>query len=251
MIVFTMKRTQSAGTHPLHQRLAEGIKFKTGGQSIEIGFTDQKLSPHAGTATFWAFLRQSGWIELVENCLPHPIPASNYALMPVSKVLSFIQGLLCGAKKLTHVAYLRRDPLVPELLGIKRVASQSVLSSFFQVFSSAGRNLACFGRQFQWCLERLPNRREGYALDLDSTRLLHEDGHQEGGRGVHPRGNQTVFASAAGGLERSAFGGGLLAATGQQQLRQQRREFLPGFVGSSAIALAVAGGPGRFGFLCQ
>ena len=180
MIVFVMKRTQSAGTHPLHQTVAGSIKFKTVGQSIEIGFTDQKLSPHAGTATFWAFLHQSGWIDLVAKRLPHPVPTSNYALSPVSKVLSFIQGLLCGAKKLTHVAYLRRDPLVPELLGIKRVASQSVLSRFFQVFCSAGRNLACFGPQFQWCLERLPSRREGYALDLDSTRLLHEDGHQEG-----------------------------------------------------------------------
>jgi hypothetical protein len=156
------------------------FKFKSAGQSIEIDFTDQKLSPHAGTATFWAFLRQSGWIALVARCLPHRTPKSNNALSPVSKVLSFVQGLLCGAKKLTHVAYLRRDPVVPEVLGIKRVASQSVLSRFFQGFDSAGRNLACFRPLFQWCLERLPSRHEGYALDLDSTRLLHEDGHQEG-----------------------------------------------------------------------
>jgi hypothetical protein len=33
---------------------------------------------------------------------------------------------------------------------------------------------------FGWCLDRLPSRPGGYALDLDSTRLLHEDGHQEG-----------------------------------------------------------------------
>ncbi len=59
-------------------------------------------------------------------------------------------------------------------------AGQSVLSRFFQGFASAGRNLACFRRLFGWCLERLPSRPEGYALDLDSTRLLHEDGHQEG-----------------------------------------------------------------------
>lgn len=96
------------------------------------------------------------------------------------KALGFIQGLLCGAKKLTHVAYLRRDPMVPEMVGIKRVPSQSVLSRFFQGFSSAGRNLSCFGRLFGWCLESLPSRPGGYALDLDSTRLLHEDGHQEG-----------------------------------------------------------------------
>ena len=69
--------------------------------------------------------------------------------------------LLCGAKKLTQVAYLRRDPMVPEMVGIKRVASQSVLTRFFQGFSSAGRNLGCFRRLFGWCLERLPSREGG------------------------------------------------------------------------------------------
>ena len=180
MIGFTMTKTQSTGSNPVHQTVASSIKFKSAGQSIEIEFTEQQLSPHAGTATFWAFLHQSGWIDLVEKCLPHPAPTSNNALSPLSKVLGFVQGLLCGAKKLTHVAYLRRDPLVPQMLGIKRVASQSVLSRFFQGFRSAGRNLACFRPQFRWCLGRLPSRAEGYALDLDSTRLLHEDGHQEG-----------------------------------------------------------------------
>ena len=175
-----MKTTQSLGTGPVHQTVAGPIEVKWGGQSIQIEFTDQQLSPHAGTATFWAFLRQSGWIGLLERCLPHPRPKSNNHLTPVSKVLGFVQGLLCGAKKFTHVAYLRRDPLVPEMLGIRRVASQSVLSRFFQGFSSAGRNLGCFRRLFGWGLERLPSRPGGYALDLDSTRLLHEDGHQEG-----------------------------------------------------------------------
>jgi hypothetical protein len=175
-----MKTTQSSGTRPVHQTVAAPIEFKCGGQSIQIEFTNQHLSPHAGTTTFWAFLRQSGWIGLLEKCLPHPQPQSNNHLTPVSKVLGFVQGLLCGAKKLTHVAYLRRDPLVPEILGLKRVASQSVLSRFFQGFTSPGRNLACFRRRFGWCLERLPSRPGGYALDLDSTRLLHEDGHQEG-----------------------------------------------------------------------
>ena len=66
--------------------------------------------------------------------------------------------------------------MVPELVGIKRVPSQSVLSRFFQGFSSAGGNLRCFRRLFGWCLQRLPSRPGGYALDLDSTRLLHEDG---------------------------------------------------------------------------
>jgi hypothetical protein len=62
------------------------------------------------------------------------------------------------------VAYLRRDPLLAELLGIKRVASQSVLSRFFQGFTSAGRNLGCFRQLFGWCLERLPSRPSGKLL---------------------------------------------------------------------------------------
>jgi hypothetical protein len=174
------KNDQSAGTHPTHPTVAPRIQFKSGPKSIQIEFTDQKLSPHAGTATFGSFLHGSGWIPLLEKCLPHPLPKSNHHLQPLCQALGFIQGLLCGAKKLTPVAYLRRDPMVPERLGIKRVPSQSVLTRFFQGFPSAGRNLPCFRQLFGWCLDRLPSRRGGYALDLDSTRLLHEDGHQEG-----------------------------------------------------------------------
>ena len=175
-----MKKNQSPNDSPLHQTVAGKIHFQSAGQSIQIEFTDQQLSPHAGTATFWSFLHQSGWRELVARGLPHPTPTSNNALTPLTKVLGFVQGLLCGAKKLTHVAYLRRDPMMPELLGIKRVPSQSTVTRFFQGFSSAGKNLACFRPLFAWALHQLPGKREGYALDLDSTRLLHEDGHQAG-----------------------------------------------------------------------
>jgi hypothetical protein len=175
-----MKPNQSKGGSPVHQTVAKKIKFQSAGQSIQIEFTDQQLSPHAGTATFWSFLHQSGWGELVRRCLPHPVPVSNNALPPLTKVFSFVQGLLCGAKKLTHVAYLRRDPMMPALLGIKRVPSQSTFTRFFQGFTSAGKNLACFRPLFAWALRQLPSKPAGYALDLDSTRLLHEDGHQDG-----------------------------------------------------------------------
>ena len=156
------------------------MEFKSHGKAIAIAFTDQRLSSHAGTATFWGWLRPLDWVRRLTDALPHPLPTSNNHLLPVEKALAFMHGLLCDARKLTHVAYLRRDPLVPELLGITRVASQSVLSRFFQGFTSAGDNLRCFRPLWQWGLDRLPSRQEGYTLDLDSTRLLHEDGRQEG-----------------------------------------------------------------------
>ena len=175
-----MKPNQSKGESPLHQTVAEKIQFESAGQSIQIEFTDQQLSPHAGTATFWSFVHRSGWGELVARHLPHPEPTSNNALSPITKVFGFVQGLLCGAKKLTQCAYLRRDPMMPALLGIKRVPSQSTFTRFFQGFTGAGKNLACFRPLFAWGMQQLPGKSEGYALDFDSTRLLHEDGHQEG-----------------------------------------------------------------------
>ena len=175
-----MKTTQLSDTRPVHQTVAGEFEVKGADKSITIRFTDQRLSPHAGSATFWSWLRPLGWPKILAAALPQVLPLSNNKILPVEKALVFMHGLLCDARKLTHVAYLRRDSVVPELIGVRRVASQSVLSRFFQGFDSAANNLRCFRPLWHWCLDRLPSRKEGYTLDLDSTRLLHEDGHQEG-----------------------------------------------------------------------
>ncbi len=182
-----MKTTQSSGTRPDHQTVAGTFEFKSNGKATAIGFTDQQLSPHAGSALFWGWLRPLDWCQRLAAALPHPLPLSSNKLLPLEKALAFMHGLLCDARKLTQVSCLRRDPLVPELLGITRVASQSVLTRFFQGFTSAGDNLRCFRPLWHWCLDRLPSRKEGYTLDLDSTRLLHKDGQQEGVAGGYTK----------------------------------------------------------------
>jgi hypothetical protein len=182
-----MKTTQSSGTRPVHQTVAPGFNFKSGGKSIAVEFTDQKLSAQAGSAVFWAWLHPSGWSKALAAALPHPPALSNNRLSALDKALAFIQGLLCDARKLTQVAYLRRDPLVPELLAIQRVASQATLSRFFAGFGSAAANLRCFRALWHWGLYQLPSRKEGYTLDLDSTRLLHEDGGQQGVKAGYTR----------------------------------------------------------------
>lgn len=182
-----MKNNQSQDDGPLHQTVAEGYAFKVGAKSIAVEFTDQKLSAHAGSATFWAWLHGTRWRERLAAPLPHPRPSANNHLTPVQKALAFTHGLLCAARKLAHVAYFRRDPMVPELLDIPRVASGSTLSRFFGGFTAPGKNLACFRPLWQWCVQRLPSRKDGYTLDLDSTGLLHEDGHQQGVRAGYTR----------------------------------------------------------------
>jgi len=64
----------------------------------------------------------------------------------------------------------------------------------------------------------LPKR--GYTLDLDTTRLLHEDAHgKEGVRtGYTPKGCKRCFNPLLGRLPRAKLGGGLLAAARQHAL---------------------------------
>ncbi len=168
------------GTHTgsTHQTVAENIKLKIGNKSIQIGFTDQKVSPLAGMLSFAGYLYKKRVPELLERMLPYQATSPN-ALAPVQIALSFLAGVVAGADKLTRVAHLRTDPLLPEVLQVKRIPSQSTLTRFFNRFSQAA-NQNGFAQFYRWTLEQLSSRKEGYTLDLDTTGLIHEDGHQEG-----------------------------------------------------------------------
>jgi hypothetical protein len=171
-------------SHSAHQTVTEEfIELGTGAESIRIGFTDQKISGRAGLASFCGFLHWHRFGELLKKLLPlrqqkaatgrPPIPAHEIAL-------GFMAGILGGAQKLAQVAYLRADPMLSRLLAISQVASQPTLTRFFSLFRHAGINQRVFTPLYNWVMMRLPSLHGGYSLDLDSTRLLHEDGHQEG-----------------------------------------------------------------------
>ena len=159
--------------------MTEAIKLKTGKKTITIGLTEQKLSAHAGQTTFWGFLHLRKFRAVLDAVLPH-VRTSPNALKVTEIALGFIAGILAGADKLTRIAHLRGDPLLPEVMEIKRMPSQSTLSRFLSGFTGAASNLRCFRVLWHEGMRRLPSRRGGYTLDLDSTSLLHEDGKQEG-----------------------------------------------------------------------
>jgi Transposase DDE domain group 1 len=155
-------------------------------ESIRIGFTNQKVSGRAGLSTFCSFLQWHCFGALLARVLPArdakakagrggrpPLPAHEIAM-------GFIAGILSGAQRLAHVAFLRSDPMLKRLLAVGEIASQSTLSRFFAAFRHSGINQRAFTPLWNWAMMRLPSIRAGYSLDLDSTRLLHEDGHQEG-----------------------------------------------------------------------
>ncbi len=113
-----------------------------------------------------------------------------------------MHGLLCDARKLTHVAYLRRDQLVPELLGIRRVASQSgALPGSLRASLRRGLTCRCFRSLWHWGLNRLLGTKEGLHPGLGFDAALtrgRTSGRCEGG--VHPARSQALSASASGGV---------------------------------------------------
>ena len=161
------------------QTVTDFIKVQNGQEAIKIGFTDQKLSGHAGLSAFASFLHWHQFKTQLQKVLP---PRTSPNATPAEDLgLGFVVGILAGAKKLAQVAHLRQDPLLPALLGIEGFGSGSAYSRFFQGFASAHQNSQCFDRLWQWSLERLPSLAGGYTLDLDATALLHEDAHGKEG----------------------------------------------------------------------
>jgi hypothetical protein len=151
--------------------VSEGFKVQFGSKSIQIRTTDQRLSGHAGQSTFWAFFHRVKFREALARGLPHR-PTSPNATKPEEIALGFLAGVLAGADKLARVAWLRADPVLPTMLDVRRIVSQSTLTRFFQGFGAAAVNLRCFDPLWQWCLDRLPSRKEGYTLDMDSTAII-------------------------------------------------------------------------------
>lgn len=175
------------------QSVTEFIKVQTETESIKIGFTEQKISPHAGLSAFASYLHWQRFKSVLTGALP--VRTSPNATPPEDLALGFMVGILSGAKKLAQVAHLRGDQLLPGLLGIGRFGSQSALSRFFKGFRSSQQNSHCFDRLWRWGMERLSSRAGGYTLDLDTTTLLHEDAHgKEGVRtGYTPQGYRRCY----------------------------------------------------------
>ncbi len=160
-----------------HQTVPLNVDTKDGASSIRISFTDQRLTAHGGMIVWSHFLHQKRFRQQLREVLPHA-PTSPNAYDPSDVALGYIGGILCGADKLSRVAWLQNDPAIAPVLGIEAVASQSTLSRFFDAFSQRTCNgLTGLHRHAVYAL---PSLKSGYTLDLDSWALLHEDGHQEG-----------------------------------------------------------------------
>jgi hypothetical protein len=134
-----------------------------------VGFTGQRLTAYGGTILWSGFLRKVGFRDLLQKLLPEQGRAHN-TLSPRDIALGFMAGILLGADKLTRISWLSKDEALHEVLGIKRMASQSTFTRFFSRFSQS--TAESLQQLYTWALRRLPSRKHGYTLDLDSTALI-------------------------------------------------------------------------------
>jgi hypothetical protein len=153
------------------------IDCKDSCPSIRISFTDQRLTAHGGMVVWSHFLQQKKFRSELRKLLPHA-PSSPNAYVPDDTALGYMGGILCGADKLSRIAWLQSDPALAEVLGVEAMVSQPTLSRFFAEFTQ--KTSSQMAQLHGWAIESLPSLKEGYTLDLDSWALLHEDGHQEG-----------------------------------------------------------------------
>ncbi|MDP6524874.1 MAG: transposase, partial [Kiritimatiellia bacterium] len=153
------------------------IERTEGKQSIRVGFTGQRLTAYGGAVLWSGFLCKVGFRDLLGKLLPHE-PRAHNAFSPKDVALGFMAGILLGADKLTRISWLSKDEALHEVLGIRRMPSQSTFTRFFSRFKQS--TAESLQELYTWALRRLPSRKHGYTLDLDSTALIHEDGHQEG-----------------------------------------------------------------------
>jgi hypothetical protein len=109
--------TSRHASHTAHQTVTEDfIEVSTGSESIRIGFTDQKISGRARLSTFCGFLGWHRFGELLARLLPprHLRARAGHGGRPPQPsheiALGFIAGILSGAQRLAHVAFLRKQP---------------------------------------------------------------------------------------------------------------------------------------------
>jgi hypothetical protein len=156
----------------VHQPAASAIKLSTASKSIAFSFTSRPLTGHAGLCALAGFLRWQKLLEVVRAHLPFQTSSPNARPME-QIVLSYILGMLSGARSLSQLAYLRRDTVLSQIFSLA-LPSQSTFSRFFARFTQAD-NQRFFSALWRFVLESLPRRAEGYTLDFDSTHLCHDD----------------------------------------------------------------------------
>jgi hypothetical protein len=147
--------------------------------------TKRAVTPFGGLAVFISFLGKIRFVEKVRQHMPVRWRSPNN-IEPTATLMGFLMTVLAGGKRFAHAGLLRGDRALHALMGIDRFPTDDTIRNLFRQFGM-GQVQRLFEPLFEWQMEGLPQRSEGYTLDLDST-VFERYGRQEGSlKGHNPR----------------------------------------------------------------
>jgi len=130
---------------------------------------DAPMTPHGQLAFFVHYLKTSGVFDaLVADCPLRYVSPNAPKKRDVlgTAMLSF----LSGAKRYAHIAGLRGDGVLPELLDMKRIVSEDAVRRAFKAVDEA-EGAAWLRGHLAYCVE--PLLAEPWVLDVDTTLNTH------------------------------------------------------------------------------
>lgn len=143
---------------------------------IILTFTDKPITAWGGLSLFAGYAARINLPERLQQCLSFHITSPN-ATPPTDILLSFIVGVLTGARRFSHIDSLRHDEVIRQLFGLRRFPCDLTITRLFKRF---GRRQVeeVFSPLRAWLLQIMtpPGK---YTLDLDSS-VFERYGKQEG-----------------------------------------------------------------------
>ena len=156
-----------------------------GEKKVVLRQTPRAVTPFGGLSVFIEFLGKIGFAEQISEHLPVHLTSPN-AIDPAQTLTAFLISVVAGARRFAHTTLLRADRALHALLGMKRFPTDDTIRNLFKRFRE-GLVVEFYEPLWAWQLARLPQRAEGYSLDLDST-VFERYGKQEGvKKGYNPR----------------------------------------------------------------
>jgi len=147
--------------------------------------TKRAVTPYGGLSVFVEYLRKIGYSETIHAHMPVCLNSPN-AIDPAETFTAFLISVLSGARRFAHAGLLRLDKAMHCLLGIVRFPTDDTMRNLFKRFNQA-KVTEFYSSLAQWQIQRLPERSEGYSIDLDST-VFERYGQQQGAlKGYNPK----------------------------------------------------------------
>ena len=147
--------------------------------------TQRAVTPFGGIAVFISFLEKIGFVKAIRQHMPIVWRSPNH-IDPSFTFTAFLVSVLLGARRFAHASLLRGDRALHALLGLDRFPTDDTIRNLFRRFGM-GQVQRLFEPLAEWQMQRLPQRADGYTLDLDST-VFERYGQQEGSlKGHNPR----------------------------------------------------------------